>query len=73
MPKRIFIAYTAAGSAVFCFGLAYVGSLFGRHFDEIRPAIHHFSTFAIIVVVAIVAAVAIRRVVRSREAARRSA
>ncbi len=73
MPKRIFIAYTAAGSAVFCFVLAYVGSLFGRHFDEIKPAIHHFSTLAIIVVVAIAGAVAIRQLVRARQAARRSA
>ena len=44
MPKRYFLAYTAAGSAVFCFGLAYLGSAFGQHFDEIAPQIHKATT-----------------------------
>ncbi len=70
MPKRIFLAYTAAGSAVFCFGLAYIGSLFGRHFDEIAPYIHHFSTFAILLVIVAVVAFVAWRVVRGRRAAR---
>jgi membrane protein DedA with SNARE-associated domain len=70
MPKRYFLAYTAAGSAVFCFGLTFVGSLFGRHFDEIAPYIHKFSTFAIIAVVAAIAGVVIWQVARARRAAR---
>jgi membrane protein DedA with SNARE-associated domain len=56
MQKRYFLAYTAAGSAVFCFGLAWLGSLFGRHFDDISPQIHRLSAAAIAVLV--VAAVA---------------
>jgi len=70
MPKRIFITYTAAGSAVFCFGLAYLGSLFGRHFDRIAPVIHRFATFAIVAVVAAAVAFIVWRVIRARNAAR---
>ena len=70
MPKRIFIAYTAAGSAVFCFGLTYIGSLFGRHFDEIAPIIHKFSTLAIIIVVAAVLGLVVWQILRARRAAR---
>ncbi len=69
MQKRYFFAYTAAGSAIFCFGLAYLGSVFGRHIDEITPQIHKLSTvvIAIIVVLALVAAVV--QIGRSRRAA----
>ena len=49
MQKRFFLAYTALGSAIFCFGLAYLGSLLGRHFDEITPAIHKGSTLIVAV------------------------
>ena len=60
MQKRYFIAYTAAGSAIFCFGLAWLGSLFGRHIDEITPQIHKLSTLLIILILlAIVGAVAL--------------
>ena len=57
MQKRYFIAYTTAGSAIFCFGLAYLGSVFGRHIDEITPQIHKLSTFliALVVILALVA------------------
>jgi membrane protein DedA with SNARE-associated domain len=70
MPRRVFVAYTAAGSAVFCFGLAYVGSLFGKHFDEIAPYIHRFSALAVGLVVVAIAAGVVTRVVRARRAAR---
>ncbi|MBD5633611.1 MAG: DedA family protein [Candidatus Eremiobacteraeota bacterium] len=70
MPKRYFIAYTAAGSAVFCFGLAYVGSLFGRHFDAIAPTIHRSSTLVIALLVVAVLGFLIFRIVRARRAAR---
>lgn len=73
MPKRVFFAYTAAGSAVFCFGLAYVGSLFGRHFDEIAPTIHRFSSLVIIAVLAAIVALVVWQVLRSRRAARSGA
>ncbi len=55
MPKAYFLAYTAAGSAVFCFGLAYLGSEFGQHFDEIAPQIHKATTAFIVALVLVLA------------------
>jgi len=66
MQKRYFFAYTAAGSAVFCFGLAYLGSLFGRHFDEISPEIHRFSLAFVVGLALVVAAFVVQRIVRGR-------
>jgi membrane protein DedA with SNARE-associated domain len=43
MRKRWFVTYTAAGSAIFCFGLVWVGMLFGNHLDAIAPLMHKFS------------------------------
>lgn len=61
MQKRYFVTYTALGSAIFCFGLAYLGSLVGGHFDEISPQIHKGSTVLVaLVVVAVVAVFAVR-------------
>ncbi|MGH7727311.1 MAG: DedA family protein [Vulcanimicrobiaceae bacterium] len=51
-----FLAYTALGSAVFCFGLAWLGSLFGHHLDDIAPRIHGISLAVLLALV--VAAVA---------------
>lgn len=71
MPKRYFLAYTAAGSAVFCFGLTWLGSIFGHHIDDITPQIHRISFLvAIAIIVAIIGAVVFATVARSR---RRSA
>ncbi|MGH7715458.1 MAG: DedA family protein, partial [Vulcanimicrobiaceae bacterium] len=39
MPKRYFLTYHALGSAIFCFGLGYLGFAFGRHLDTILPAL----------------------------------
>lgn len=69
MPKRYFITYTAAGSAVFCFGLAYLGSMFGRHFDEIAPIIHKASTALIAIVLVAIAAFVAMQILRSRRKA----
>jgi membrane protein DedA with SNARE-associated domain len=56
MPKRYFITYTLAGSAIFCFGLAYLGDQFGRNVNALLPLIHKFSlALAAVVVVALVA------------------
>ena len=66
MQKRYFVAYTAAGSAVFCFGLAWLGSIFGRHIDEITPQIHKLSTVFIILVAVVVVAAIVAQVVRAR-------
>ena len=71
MQKRYFFAYTAAGSAVFCFGLAYLGSLFGRHFDEISPQIHRFSLAFVVALVLVVAAFVVQRIGRGRRKASR--
>lgn len=61
MSKRYFLMYTAIGSAIFCFTLAYLGSLVGGHFDAISPQIHKGSTVVVaIVIVAVVAFFAIR-------------
>jgi membrane protein DedA with SNARE-associated domain len=70
MSKRYFLAYTAAGSAVFCFGLAYLGSVFGHHLDAISPIIHHFSTAFIVLVVLAIAGLVVWQVLRARRAAR---
>jgi membrane protein DedA with SNARE-associated domain len=70
MQKRYFVAYTAAGSAVFCFGLAWIGSLFGRHLDEITPQIHKFSfLFIVLLGLAVIAAI-VAQVVRARSRSR---
>lgn len=66
MPKRYFLTYTALGSAIFCFGLAYLGSMLGRHFDELAPQIHKFS---LVVVVALVVAAAAFFLLRARRKA----
>jgi membrane protein DedA with SNARE-associated domain len=55
MQKRYFIGYTAMGSAVFCFGLAYLGNAAGNNLDTILPALHKATL--IIVIVAVIAIV----------------
>jgi len=37
MQKRYFLTYTAAGSAIFCLGLAALGNALGSRLDEILP------------------------------------
>jgi membrane protein DedA with SNARE-associated domain len=62
MQKRYFISYTAIGSAIFCFGLAYLGNAAGNNLDAILAGLHK-ATLAIIigVVVLVVAAVVVMR------------
>jgi membrane protein DedA with SNARE-associated domain len=61
MQKRYFLTYTALGSAIFCFGLAYLGSILGQHFDELTPQIHKFSLGIVVgLIVAVVAFVTFR-------------
>ncbi len=58
MPKRYFVTYTLAGSAIFCFGLAWLGNAFGRHLDSVLPVLHDFSLLiAAVVVLALVVGV----------------
>jgi membrane protein DedA with SNARE-associated domain len=42
MQKRYFITYTALGSAIFCFGLAYLGDVAGHNVDAITAYVHDF-------------------------------
>jgi membrane protein DedA with SNARE-associated domain len=43
MPKRYFLAYTALGSGLFCFGLAALGNLAGHNVDAITGYVHDFA------------------------------
>jgi membrane protein DedA with SNARE-associated domain len=69
MPKRYFFAYTAVGSAVFCFGLVYLGSTFGQHFNEIAPQIHKVTTAFIVALLLAVALFVAARIVWARRKA----
>ncbi len=56
MQKRYFITYTALGSAIFCFGLAYLGNMAGNNIDAILATLHKLTL--VIVGLVVVAAVA---------------
>ena len=43
MPKRYFLPYTLAGSAIFCFSLAYLGNVAGANLDTILGVLHKAS------------------------------
>ncbi|MBC5809991.1 MAG: DedA family protein [Candidatus Eremiobacteraeota bacterium] len=54
MQKRYFILYTLLGSACFCFGLTYLGSVFGSHLDQIGAQVHRW-LYALVALMAIAA------------------
>jgi membrane protein DedA with SNARE-associated domain len=56
MPKGVFVLYTAAGSAVFCFGLAWLGNAFAANIGAMLPLIHRFSIAIVIAGIAAIAA-----------------
>ncbi|HEY0798994.1 MAG TPA: DedA family protein, partial [Candidatus Baltobacteraceae bacterium] len=60
MQKRYFFAYTAAGSAIFCFGLVYLGHLLGQHLDRLTPYLHKLSLLVAVLAVAVIAYVLFR-------------
>lgn len=67
MPKRYFVTYTFAGSAIFCFGLAWLGYTFGHHIDAVLPVLHDFSLLiAAVVLLAIVLGVWLKLARRRR-------
>ena len=67
MQKRFFITYTAAGSAIFCFGLAYLGETAGKNIDTIVATLHEFSLLAAgIVISLIVGGIILWRIVKRR-------
>lgn len=58
MQKRFFVTYTALGSAVFCFGLAYLGNAAGRNLDALTASMHKVALAVVVLaLVVIVAAV----------------
>jgi membrane protein DedA with SNARE-associated domain len=57
MPLALFLLFTALGSIVFCFGLAYLGQIAGNNLDSITAVLHK-AALAIVVVVLVIAAVA---------------
>jgi membrane protein DedA with SNARE-associated domain len=56
MPKRYFLVYHTLGSAIFCFGLAFLGFSLGKHFTTLLPVIRRFSLVLILIAVAAIAA-----------------
>jgi len=67
MPKRYFLTYTALGSGIFCFGLAYLGDAAGHNVDAIVAYVHAFAGVIAVGFVAVVAiAIAVWRSRRSR-------
>ncbi|HTW85394.1 MAG TPA: DedA family protein [Candidatus Sulfotelmatobacter sp.] len=56
MPKRYFLTYTALGSALFCFGLAFLGNEAGRNLDTILAALHKAAVLIVVLVVVVAVA-----------------
>ena len=72
MQKRYFITYTAIGSAIFCFGLAYLGQVAGANLDAITGSLHKVALVSVlVVVVAIVAGVVWWRISAKKRAGAR--
>jgi membrane protein DedA with SNARE-associated domain len=69
MPKRYFLTYTALGSAIFCFGLAYLGDEAGHNVDAITTYVHDFAMAIIIGVVVVIAAAVVFWRMRANRAA----
>lgn len=70
MQKRYFISYTALGSAVFCFGLAYLGNMAGNNLDGILGVLHKLTLVIVgVVVVALVAGFLVWRARRTKAGA----
>ena len=69
MQKRYFITYTAIGSAIFCFGLAYLGNAAGNNLDAILANLHKATLAIVIVVVVLVVAAIVVMYVRGKKGA----
>jgi membrane protein DedA with SNARE-associated domain len=68
MQKRYFLTYTALGSAIFCFGLAFLGDVAGHNVDAITAYVHDFALAIIIGLVVVLAVIGIIWRVRARRA-----
>jgi membrane protein DedA with SNARE-associated domain len=64
MQKRYFFTYTLLGSAIFCFGLSYLGNVAGNNLDAIVGSLHKAAL--VIVVLLVVLAVGGFVVLRAR-------
>jgi membrane protein DedA with SNARE-associated domain len=62
MQKRYFFTYTLLGSAIFCFGLSYLGNVAGNNLDAIVGSLHKAALLivALLVVLAVGAFVVLR-------------
>ncbi len=69
MQKRYFIGYTAIGSAIFCFGLAYLGNAAGNNLDAILANVHKAALAIVIAVVVLIVAAIVVMLVRRKGAA----
>ncbi|MGD0052409.1 MAG: DedA family protein [Vulcanimicrobiaceae bacterium] len=70
MPKRYFLTYTALGSALFCFALAFLGNEAGQNLDAILAALHKAALLVSLgVIVLAIAAVLVWRARRKKAAA----
>lgn len=70
MQKRYFLTYTAAGSALFCLGLAALGNALGSRLDEMLPWIR---TGGLTIAVLAIVGAAVYVVMRRRTAASQAA
>jgi membrane protein DedA with SNARE-associated domain len=56
MPLPWFLSYTALGSVVFCFGLAYLGQMAGKNLDSIVGVLHKAAVGIVVVLAVLVVA-----------------
>jgi membrane protein DedA with SNARE-associated domain len=56
MQKRYFLTYTALGSGIFCFLLAYLGQYAGTRVDSIIAYVHASALVIVIITVVLIAA-----------------
>ncbi len=67
MSLLLFLASTAVGSAIFCFGLAYLGQVAGNHLDVITAVLHKAALLIVIVIVVLIVAAVLVIRARGRE------
>jgi membrane protein DedA with SNARE-associated domain len=65
MQKRYFFTYTLLGSAIFCFGLSFLGNVAGNNLDAIVGSLHKAALTIVVVLVVLVVAAFV--VVRARK------
>lgn len=63
-----FIPYTAVGSAIFCFGLAYLGNAAGNNLDAILANLHKATLAIVVGVVVLVVAAVVVMLLRGKKA-----